>query len=72
MDNTVEIEITVAEGGTWLKMRITPELLCEWLSILYNQPRLDAYTPVYAIRLIVGGGSIVRDYALTNNPWRAE
>lgn len=73
MDETtklVEVEITISEGGTWLKLQVPVETLCSWLTNHYACPLLDGCVSIYAIKLIVSDMQIIRDFGATT--WRTE
>lgn len=73
MDETtklIEVEITVSEGGTWLKLQVTSETLFAWLNIRYGKPELENMVRIYTVKFPAIGGVMIRDFAAET--WRAE
>lgn len=64
----IDVEITVSEGGQWLKLQVSEEALLTWINTKYSRPELEGMVRIYAVKFQATGRIIIRDFAADS--WR--
>jgi len=64
----IDVEITVSQGGTWLKLQVSEETLLAWINVKYGKPELEDMVRIYAVKFQATGRVIIRDFV--NESWR--
>lgn len=60
----IDVEITVSQGGTWLKLQVSEETLLAWINVKYGKPELEDMVRVYAVKFQAIGRVMIRDFTL--------
>jgi hypothetical protein len=68
----IDVEITVSEGGAWLKLQVPEQTLLDWINVKYSKPVLEDMVRIYAVKFQAIGGlrTAIRDFQL--EAWRFE
>ena len=66
----IDVEITVSEGGAWLKLRVPEQTLLDWINVKYTKPYLEDTVRIYAVKFVGTGRVMIRDFLL--EAWRFE
>lgn len=64
----IDVEITVSQGGTWLKLQVPEETLLGWINTKYGKPELENMVRICAVKFQATGRIIIRDFL--NESWR--
>ena len=64
----IDVEITVFEGGNWLKLQVSEDTLLEWINTKYGKPELESMVRIYAVKFQATGRVLIRDF--NNESWR--
>jgi hypothetical protein len=64
----IDVEITVSEGGTWLKLQVPEETLLAWVSTKYGKPELEFTVCIYAVKFQATGRILICDF--NKESWR--
>lgn len=68
MTDPIDVEITVSEGGTWLKLQVPAQTLLDWINTKYSKPRFEEYTSIFAVKFQHAERTLIRDFMLET--WR--
>lgn len=63
----IDVEITVSEGGHWLKLQVSEEVFLEWINTKYTEPYLEGMVRMYALKFQFGDRVMIRDFV--TNSW---
>lgn len=66
----IDVEITVSEGGNWLKLQVPEDILLEWINTKYGKPELESMVRIYAVKFQATGRILIRDF--NNETWRLQ
>ena len=64
----INVEITVSEGGTWLKLQVPEDILLAWINTKYGKPELESMVRIYAVKFQATGRILICD--LNNESWK--
>ena len=63
----IDVEITVSQGGTWLKLQVSEETLLKWINVKYGKPELEDMVRIHTVKFQATGRVMIRDFA--NESW---